>query len=606
MLRATDTADPEYYHRVVDCQWACPAHTNVPEYIRLVARGDYVGSYLLNRQSNVFPGILGRVCDRPCEPACRRGRVEAEPVAICRLKRVAADRKGEIRSLLPKAPLQKNGRRIALVGGGPAALTVANDLLPIGYEVELFDKSPKLGGAMRSQVPAFRLPETVLDEEISYITEMGGLTVRTGAGIDRLSDLLRPESRFDAVVVGTGAPVGRDLDLPGRRDGAAGVRIGVEWLASVSFGHVKSVAESVIVVGGGNTAMDCCRTALRLGAKKVTVVAPERYEEMLASSWEKADAEAEGISIRNGLLPQEYLLDQDRSTLVGMRFRPLRSLFTNGTWDPIPSGEPDLEVQAGEVILAIGQTRAFPFIDPASGVGLDANGRSPLLSEHTLQSATEPRVFFVGDCALGPKNIIEAVAQGHKVAISVDLFCRGLPIDERPSAIMGLVSQKMGLHEWAYDSGFSSQKREHVPHLDLRARLEKLSREVELGFDEQQAAREAARCLNCDVQTVFAENLCIECDACLDICPMDCLAIAAPQASEEEQRLAMPVPATRKDQPFFVSGALKTSRVMLKDEDLCLHCGLCAERCPTGAWDMKKMIRAGGTLVQPRQEGPRA
>ncbi len=588
-MRPTDIRAPDYFHRVVDCQWACPAHTPVPEYIRLIAAGRYADAYLVNWKSNVFPGILGRTCDRPCEPACRRGRVEEqnsekpEPVAICRLKRVAADHKGDIRHRLPAAPRTHNGQRVACVGAGPASLTVARDLAPLGYEVTVFDGDPKAGGFMRTQVPRFRLPEEVIDEEVGYVLDLG-VEFRSSTRIDSLAALLKQD--FDAVFVGTGAPRGRDLDIPGRTEAAAHIHIGIDWLSAVSFGHVGKVAPRVIVLGGGNTAMDCCRSARRLGGSDVKVIVRSGFEEMKASPWEKEDAMHEGIPILNFLVPKSF--EHEHGGLIGMTFEKVHAIYdAAGNRKLLPTGEPDEFHACDEVLIAVGQENAFPWIERDLGLEFDRWGL-PVLDVGTFQS-TLPKVFFGGDAAFGPKNIITAVAHGHEAAISIDCFLRAAPLHQRPAAHTNLVSQKMGIHEWSYDNDVSNALRNVVPWAAAERALKSIKIEVELGFDADTAYREAQRCLNCDVQTVFTDKLCIECDGCVDICPMDCITFTA-NGEEAELRTRLNAPALDTAQALYVSGDLKTGRVMVKDEDMCLHCGLCAERCPTGAWDMRKFL----------------
>jgi len=579
----TDIGNPDYFHKVVDCQWACPAHTPVPEYIRLIAAGRYTDAYMVNWTSNVFPGILGRTCDRPCEPACRRGRVEKEPVAICRLKRVAADNKGDIAHLLPKAPAQKNGRRVALIGAGPASLTVARDLLPLGYNVELFDGDPRAGGMIRSQIPRFRLPETVIDEEVGYILDMG-VTLRLGQRVDSLKSLLG--AGYDAVFVGTGAPRGRDLDIPGRREAAAHIHIGIDWLANVSFGHVDRIGRRVIVLGGGNTAMDCCRTSRRLGGEDVQVVVRSGFAEMKASPWEKEDAMHEGIPIHNFLAPKAFTHEGGR--LTGVVFVPMAaSTGPDGRRNLAPTGAPDVHMPCDDVLVAIGQENAFPWIERDIGLEFDRSGL-PKVDPLTMQSSL-PHVFFGGDSAFGPKNIIWAVAHGHEAAISIDRFCCGEDIRQRPPADVSLVSQKMGIHEWSYDNDVRNDLRYRVPLREQAVALKDVKVEVELGFGRELAYLETRRCLNCDVQTVFKGELCIECDACVDICPMDCITFTA-AGSEDDLRGRLRAPALNLGQALYVSDKLKTGTIMVKDEDVCLHCGLCAERCPTGAWDMQKFL----------------
>ena len=588
-MKPTDIQQPDYFHKVVDCQWACPAHTPVPEYIRLIAAGRYSDAYMVNWESNVFPGILGRTCDRPCEPACRRGRVEEnngakpEPVAICRLKRVAADNKDDIRSRLPKAPQQKNGRRVALIGAGPASLTVARGLAPLGYQVTLFDGDTRAGGMIRTQIPRFRLPESVIDEETNYVLDIG-VDFRAGQRIDSLKALLAED--YDAVFVGTGAPRGRDLDIPGRQEAAAHIHIGIDWLSSVSFGHIDHIGKRVIVLGGGNTAMDCCRSARRLGGENVKVIVRSGYEEMKASSWEKEDSVHEGIPILNYLVPKEF--KHLGGKLTGVVFGKVKAVRDEkGRRQLVPTGEPDELHECDAVLVAIGQENAFPWIEQDIGIEFDKWGM-PVVDKITFRS-THPKVFFGGDAAFGPKNIIWAVAHGHEAAISIDKLLNGEDIGDRPAPMTRLGSQKMGIHEWSYDNQISPEQRYKVPLKDSRVALKDIKVEVELGFDPTMAFAEAQRCLNCDVQTVFTDKLCIECDACVDICPMDCISFTR-NAEETELRGRLNAPALNLGQDLYVSDTLKTGRVMVKDEDVCLHCGLCAERCPTSAWDMQKFL----------------
>lgn len=573
--------EAEYFHKVVDCQWACPAHTPVPEYIRLIAAGRYSDAYMINWESNVFPGILGRTCDRPCEPACRRGRVEDEPVAICRLKRVAADFKGEIKHRLPPKATVGNGKRIACIGAGPASLTVSRDLAPLGYAVTIFDAEALAGGMMRTQIPRFRLPEQVIDEEVGYVLDLG-IEFRKGHRIDSLKGLL--DEGWDAVFVGTGAPRGRDLDLPGRKEAAAQIHIGIDWLANVAFGHVTSIAKRVVVLGGGNTAMDCCRSARRLGGEEVTVVVRSGFEEMKASPWEKEDAMHEGIPILNFLVPKAFVHGNGR--LSGVAFEKVRPEFdAQHRRSLVPSGEPDVLIECDAVLIAVGQENAFPWIERDIGIEFD-RASMPIVDKIT-HASTLKKVFFGGDAAFGPKNIIWAVAHGHAAAISIDLLCRGQDLGDRPAPGHSLVSQKMGIHEWSYENEISLQGRLKVPLRDNAIALSDIKVEVELGFDLQRALAETQRCLNCDVQTVFARSLCIECDACVDICPMDCITFTA-DGDEADLRTRLNAPASNLTQDLYISDRLKTGRILVKDEDVCLHCGLCAERCPTGAWDMQK------------------
>ncbi|MCB5944143.1 FAD-dependent oxidoreductase [Acidocella sp. KAb 2-4] len=595
-MHPTDIRSPDHFHKVVDCQYACPAHTPVPEYIRLIAAGRYTDAYMVNWQSNVFPGILGRVCDRPCEPACRRGRVEEQPVAICRLKRVAADYKDDITARLPRPAPMPNGKRVALIGAGPASLTVARDLAPLGYDITVIDEGKAGGGMMRTQIPKFRLPDAVLDEECGYIEHLG-ITTRYGQRVDSLKALLA--EGYDAVFIGTGAPRGRDLDIPGREEAAANIHLGIDWLSSISFGHVSSIGKRVIVLGGGNTAMDCCRSARRLGGEDVKVVVRSGFKEMKASPWEKEDAMHEDIPILNFLVPKAFTHEQGR--LTGVTFEKVKAEYdAKGRRSLVPAGEPDVHLPADDVLIAVGQENAFPWIERDLGLEFDKWGM-PVVDQTTFRS-THPQVFFGGDAAFGPKNIIWAVAHGHEAAISIDLLCRGKDITARPAPDVALTSQKMGIHEWSYDNEVSNDHRFPVPHAEKALALANITAEVELGFTPGLAFAEAERCLNCDVQTVFTDKLCIECDACADICPVDCITFTE-DGDEPALRARLAAPAANTAQDLYVSGPLKTGNIMVKDEDVCLHCGMCAERCPTGAWDMQRFLfqtaKAGVSCSRP-------
>ena len=582
-MKPTDIKNPEYFHKVVDCQHACPAHTPVPEYIRLIAAERYTDAYMVNWHSNVFPGILGRTCDRPCEPACRRVRVEEEPVAICRLKRVAADNKDDITDRLPIIPSKKNGKRIALIGAGPASLTVARDLAPLGYSIDIYDNQFAGGGMMRSQIPTFRLPVDVLDEEVNYILNMG-VTTTFNIEVDSLKEIL--SKSYDAVFVGTGAPRGKGLNLPGLEDAMSNVYLGIDWLSSVAFEHTRSIGKRVLVLGGGNTAMDCCRTSRRMGGEDVRVVVRSPFEDMKASPWEKADAAHEGIPIFNNHVPREFVVEEGK--LKGMNFEKVEAKYDkegNRTLIPIKDGLVFME--ADDVLMAIGQENSFPWIERDLGIEFD-QWDMPLVDKATFQS-TNKKVFFGGDSAFGPENIITAVAHGHQAAVSIDLFCRGEDVAKRPPPHVTLASQKMGVHEWSYDNAVENDQRYIVPLAPLQKTLKNRKVEVELGFDIATGFKEAERCLNCDVQTVFDELRCIECDACIDICPTDCISFTT-NGSEDDLRGRLEAPAPELTQDLYISADLPTMRVMVKDENVCLHCGLCAERCPTTAWDMQKFL----------------
>ena len=589
-MKPTDISNPDYFHKVVDCQLACPAHTPVPEYIRLIADGKYSDAYMINWYSNVFPGILGRTCDRPCEPACRRGRVEEnngekpEPVAICRLKRVAADYKDDVNPRMPKAPSKKNGKRIACIGAGPSSLTVARDLAPLGYDVTVYDRDQRAGGMIWSQIPRFRLPMEVIDEEVGYVFNLG-VAFKNGTNVASLKAIL--DEKYDAVFVGTGAPRGRDLELPGRQEAAKNIHIGIDWLSSVSFGHTEKIGKRVIVLGGGNTAMDCCRSSKRLGGEDVKVIVRSGFEEMKASPWEKEDAAHEGIPILNYLVPKTFVHKDGK--LTGMTFEKVKAEYdAKGRRKLVSTGEPDQLFECDDVLVAVGQENAFPWIERDIGIEFDDQWDMPVVDKVTMQS-TIPSVFFGGDAAFGPKNIIWAVAHGHEAAISIDKFCNSEDLKQRPAPMSNLMSQKMGIHEWSYDNAVSNDQRYKVPMKDQKIALKNIKVEVELGFDPKLALSEAQRCLNCDAQTVFAPKLCIECDACVDICPMDCITFTE---NEEESvlRTLLKAPAKNLTQDIYIADGLKTGRIMAKDEDVCLHCGLCAERCPTGAWDMQKFF----------------
>lgn len=583
MMKPTDIKNPSYFHKVVDCQWACPAHTPVPEYIRLIAQRKYTEAYMVNWESNVFPGVLGRTCDRPCEPACRRVRVEETPVAICRLKRAAADNKSDITKHLPDIPKTKNGKKIALIGGGPASLTVARDLMPLGYDCTIYEKDPKAGGLMRTNIPSFRLPEAVIDEEVDTILDFGVIK-KFNQEVTSLKEIL--DQKYDAIFVGTGAPKGKDLNIKNRYEAEVieNIHIGIDWLTSVAFKHVDKIGKKVVVIGGGNTAMDCCRSSLRLGGLDVKVTVRSPKSDMKASDWEIEEAELEGVPILDNHSPKEFVIENGK--LKGVLFEKMIAEYdSNGKRKLISSGEDPVLLECDDVILAIGQENAFPWMEKDIGIEFNEWGQ-PTVDKITFQSSL-PNVFFGGDAAWGPENIIWAVAHGHQAAISINNFCENIDLNERPDPITNLLSQKMGIHEWSYPNDISNSNRFAVPHTDHSHALSSIEVEVELGYDEKLALEESKRCLNCDIQTVFTENLCIECDACVDICPVDCINFIE-NDTEESLRLKLKVPAINTDQDLYISDNLKTGRIMAKDEDMCLHCGLCAERCPTGAWDMQK------------------
>jgi NADPH-dependent glutamate synthase beta subunit-like oxidoreductase/ferredoxin len=577
----------------------------VPEYIRLIAQGRYTESYLLNRESNVFPGILGRTCDRPCEPACRRGRVDGKPVAICRLKRVAADHRDDVSAFLPKAPHEKNGKRVALIGAGPASLTVANDLMPLGYEVVIFEKLAEPGGLMRINIPSFRLPAQVLDEEVGYILDMG-VDIRYNSPVTSMKALL--DEPWDAVFVGSGAPTGKDLDIPGRRDASANIHIGIEWLASAHFGHIDRIGTRVLIIGVGNTAMDCCRTSRRIGGTDVKVIARRSRPHFKASPWELEDAEEEGVEIVENHAPKRFVLENGK--LVGLELERLRWFEENGKQK---SEVIDTVVlPCDDVILAIGQENAFPWVERDIGIEFD-KWNMPVVDRTTMQS-TRSGVFFGGDAAWGPENIIWAVAHGHEAAISIHNHCQGVALGERPPQGMNLISSKVGMHAWSYSNDYSALPRTKMQHAELTHRFSSLGVEVELGFTPEQTAKEVERCLNCDVQTHFTSSLCIECDACIDVCPVNCLTITPDAEDDTALRLALSAPAVNAKQEIFSSEPLpQTKRIMVKDEDVCLHCGLCAERCPTAAWDMRQFelvlpyagsrVEGRGVRVEKRLDG---
>ncbi|MBI3437622.1 MAG: FAD-dependent oxidoreductase [Proteobacteria bacterium] len=606
-MKPTDIKNPDYFHKVVDCQWACPAHTPVPEYIRLIAAQRYTDAFMINWKSNVFPGILGRTCDRPCEPACRRGRVEEgrekpEPVAICRLKRVAADNKdSDITERLPPLAAKKNGKRVACIGAGPASLTVARDLLPLGYEVHIFDGDPKAGGMIRTQIPRFRLPESVIDEEVGYILRYEPVT-HFGQRVDSLKSFLA--EGWDAVFVGSGAPRGRDLQLLGQKEAGANVHIGIDWLSNVSFDHIHKIGRRVIVLGGGNTAMDCCRTSRRLGGEDVKVIVRSGFDEMKASPWEKEDAQHEGIPIINFLNPKE--ITHKNGKLTGVLFTKTHRANEGGKRKLVPTGEPDVHYECDDVLMAVGQENAFPWIERDIGMSFD-KWDMPVVDPITMQSDIK-NVFFGGDAAFGPKNIIWAVAHGHDAAVSIDLMLSGQDVKQRPPPGVSMMSTKMGIHEWSYDNDITNDNRYKVPQVEPALTLKNVKLEVEKGFDLPTGYKEAQRCLNCDVETVFTASLCIECDACVDICPMDCITFT-PNGEETELRERLNAPAKNPMQDLYVADGLNTGRIMAKDEDVCLHCGLCAERCPTGAWDMQQFyldITHAGCGAAPKAKIPQS
>jgi thioredoxin reductase/ferredoxin len=472
---------------------------------------------------------------------------------------------------------------VALIGAGPASLTVANDLMPLGYQCTIFEKQPSPGGLMRINIPAFRLPEEVLNEEIGYIVDMG-VTMKYNSPVTSLKQLVEAKE-FDAIFVGSGAPKGKELDLPGRHE-TDQIFIGIEWLESIHFGHINSVGKRVLIIGVGNTAMDCCRSAKRLGATDVKVISRKTRKYFKASPWELEDAEEEQVEILENLSPVRFIVEH--GTLTGMEFDKFTSREEHGKLIQDPAGRVTIPCDA--VVLAIGQENAFPWIERDMGLEFDKKWDMPVVDKTTFMS-TKPGVFFGGDAAFGPANIIWAVEHGHQAAISIHQYCQGQDVSQRPPHGMTLTSTKMGLHEWSYSNDYDPVQRQKMKHVALPVRFSKMTVEVEEGFTEEQTRNEVERCLNCDVQTHFTDSLCIECDACIDICPTDCLTIMPNADSEAELRARTLAPAINLEQPLFHSGPLKqTGRIMVKDENICIHCGLCAERCPTYAWDMRRFV----------------
>jgi ferredoxin len=417
--------------------------------------------------------------------------------------------------------------------------------------------------------------------------------------------------------------------------------------------------------------MDCCRTARRLGGEDVKVIVRSPFASMKASPWEKEDAQHEDIPIIDNHVPKAFVfeyIDDDgnsmssppyeggvavpaasdgtdgvvftspdtldeaqhstnnhpvteaatpllrkegsKTRLVGMTFEKVEAVFDEaGKRSLVPTGEPEVFFPADDVLIAVGQENSFPWIERTVGVDFD-KWELPVVDNTTFKS-TNPRVFFGGDAEFGPENVITAVAHGHQAAVSIDLFCNGKNLlTERLHPMTNLISQKMGIHEWAYDSPIDEYDRLVVPQADKSVTLRDRKKEVELGFDPLAGYEEAKRCLNCDVQTVFEAPKCIECDACVDICPTACITFTT-DGDESDLRSRTKVPALNISQDIYVADGLKTGRVMVKDEDVCLHCGLCAERCPTAAWDMQKFwynvtkageikygATSGGTFVQ--------
>jgi NADPH-dependent glutamate synthase beta subunit-like oxidoreductase len=479
-------------------------------------------------------------------------------------------------------------------------LAVANDLLPLGYHCTIFEKLDVTGGLMRSNIPSFRLPADVLDEEVQNIVDIGNCEMKLGEGVESMNALL--EQNFDAVFVGTGAPRGKELSLPGREEADANIHIGIDWLESVAFDHIESIGKNVLIIGVGNTAMDCCRTSLRLGADSVKVMARKPREFFKASDWELEDAEEENVDIVVNHSPKAFVLENGK--LVGMTFELMEyDVDENGRiTEQRVTGETTLPCD--DVILAIGQENSFPWIERDAGIEFD-QWEVPVVNDRTHES-TRKGVFFGGDAAFGPKNIIWAVEHGHQAAISIHKHCQGEDVADRMPDGQTLASTKRGIHEWSYSNDFDAASRTIMPHVSLAERFKKINIEVELGFSPELAAEEVERCLNCDVQTVFTASLCIECDACIDVCPVDCLTITA-NGDEAELRGRLSAPAENAEQDLYVSEGLPhTSRVMVKDEDVCVHCGLCAERCPTAAWDMQKFTlqhpHAIDEATQPEQK----
>ncbi len=564
-------ANPDWYQTNIPCQVGCPAHTDVSTYIGLISQARFDEAYLLNRQANVVPGVLGRTCARPCEPVCRRNKIDGKPIAICWLKRAASDHR-EFRHHAQRPPITKD-KSVAVVGGGPAGLACARDLREMGYPVTIVEQYPVTGGAMINGIPVWRLPRDVTSEECDEYMEDLGVEVRYNTRVGRdvqISDLMK---EFNAVYLAAGCYISNPMTGPDNKviPGAdlLGVEDGIKYLDKTNFGIPAFTGKRVAVLGGGFTAMDCCRTAIRFGAEKVYVVYRRSKEEMPSDEYEVNEAMIENVEFIY-LATQTRVLSEDGIHTSGIEFvrNKLGDPDPSGRRRPVPIPGSEFVLDVDQVIPAFGQYSDASWI-PADEMKLEISKRSgvPLVDRDSWMTSLAG-LFAGGDFTEGSRNLISAVADGRDAAGAINRYLGGVDRPAQAAEEVELPDYRRGMVD-----DYESVAHQMLPALPLHQRFSNM-RETETGYTPEQAVVQARRCLQCQLNIMIDPSICILCSGCVDICPYDCISM------EGLSRVV------KGDSMHQLANSWEGGADMIIDEEKCIRCGLCVVRCPTDAISM--------------------
>ena len=615
--------DRDWLNTNFPCMMACPAHTNAGRYVSLIAQGRFDEAYRYARDPNPLASICGRVCAHPCEEACRRGTID-RPIAIRALKRFLTERYGpesKHGSELRPSPLPSTHNKVAIIGGGPVGLSAAHDLALLGYSVTIFEAAPVAGGMLYLGIPEYRLPRDVVESQVREILETGDITLKLNhaAGRDFTVEQLR-RNGFDAVLLAVGAHRSRDLNIPGVD--LDGVHKGIDFLLNVNLGYKFTIGKRVLVIGGGNVAMDVARSAarevlrehgatddvipkdeniaavathemvdislsaLRMGAREVNIVCLESRAEMPAALEEIDEAEAEGIHMMAGLGPKRVVGEGGRVTALET-LDTIRVFDENRRFSPLFREGSERQIPCDTIIMAIGQAPKLDFLRPEDGVQISPRGLVTVNRETLMTTA--PGVFAGGDCAFGPRLIIDSVADGKRAAIAIDEYLQGR---KHPSPIVEI--EVLSRHKMIEE--YMELERKPIPMLPIERRTG--ITEVEVGYTEAEAMAEASRCLKCWINTIFEGNEedatdCVLCGGCVDVCPENCLDLVSLDRIQFTSEALEHLQASPEMSDVELDGvsatevASLTGSAMLKDESRCIRCGLCAMRCPAGTITME-------------------
>ena len=611
-----EVPDEGYWRRQVKCQDACPVHTDARGYVRAIARGDFEEAYLIARGPNPLASICGRVCGAPCEAACRRSDID-QALSIRALKRFASEQFGaeagvsaplellrrikaggaqrqcsaeeELagfdRLLGALTPAPADGPKVAIIGSGPAGLAAAHDLALLGCCPVVFEMEPVPAGMLAVGIPAYRLPRDLIQAEVALIEALGvEFRCNTEVGKDISFDAIRAE--FGATIIAVGAKRSRMLELPGA-DGP-GVLGGVEFLRDISLDRPVALGQQVVVIGGGNVAydvsrsvlrqagMDVSRTALRQSeVRRVNMVSLESLEEMPADDVEIIEGEEEGVARHHRWGPLRFMRD-DGGRLVGVVFQLVLQVFDDdGRFAPKFDADQTLTIEADTVLWAIGQRPDLSFVPEASGVERDERGLIRSGADGTSTSAAD--VFLAGDIAYGPRLLIDAVASGKQTARTVYRFLTGKTLASTPTLRHEVIP------DYRREADYEKQRRVPVPTLKSSERVASQQMQVERGYTPESACREAGRCLDCGVNTIFDSDKCILCGGCADVCPELCLRLVSVTSLSDDEAVQQAVAARYDGEDLAGASAI------IKDESRCIRCALCAQRCPVGAITMERL-----------------